>query len=357
MTARSERAYLLALVYVQDTPRTRGAELAPAIEPLVERLGVSRMRCTVTRDDDASSDADAAAEAEAEAHGTTVDATDIAATLADPRVLAAAWLDARPGQRDARVTLSARARFAPGVIAADQAPRSLHAILALGDGGLDGELARAAADGWLETCARQLDVLHGGITVLPSYEEAIVEATLVGLSVSPAVEARWRYDAHRRRGLWSHARRLYWTTLLGPELATRAVAAGARDAGAAEVREIEGSLLVRATRDPGGVDAGFAARATALRRWLWPHTVQNPVDADLAPATVVLATAGRLVIESPELGRRVLSVSLPELAKGDAVHVAFPGVGDRVVLQLPAARGRTRTLAFDPAGQLVDDYA
>jgi hypothetical protein len=79
---------------------------------------------------------------------------------------------------------------------------------------------------------------------------------------------------------WTKARRLYPITLLGPKLASEVTAADARAAGALAVKEINGSLLIDAyptvveTWDPE-----FLKATVELRRWLWPHTIQNPADA------------------------------------------------------------------------------
>jgi hypothetical protein len=76
------------------------------------------------------------------------------------------------------------------------------------------------------------------------------------------------------------ARRLYPITLLGPKLASQLTAAGALTAGALAVKEINGSLLIDAyptvveTWEPEYLNA-----TVKLRRWLWPHTIQNPADA------------------------------------------------------------------------------
>jgi hypothetical protein len=76
------------------------------------------------------------------------------------------------------------------------------------------------------------------------------------------------------------ARRLYPITLLGPKLASQLSAADAVAAGALAVKEINGSLLIDAypivveTWDPEYLKA-----TVELRRWLWPHTIQNPADA------------------------------------------------------------------------------
>jgi hypothetical protein len=47
------------------------------------------------------------------------------------------------------------------------------------------------------------------------------------------------------------------------------------------VKEIAGSLVFDAMEGPplDSLDPAFPAATTQLRRWLWPHTFQNPLDA------------------------------------------------------------------------------
>jgi hypothetical protein len=356
MNASSDGPYLLALVYLSESRRSQGAALEPLVSMLLERLAVARCRLVVNREDGLDPEAEAISEAEAEAFGTSTDRSSISTAFADPSVLSITALDPKRGDRTARIEVSAVLRYATGVSPAEQAPRTLHAMISVGRAGVPIGTALDAALEWVTACVSRLDVLHGGITVVPSAAEAVVEATLVGRDLPIDAERRWLYDSHRRQHLWIHARRLYWMTVLGPDLAARAGgASAARDAGADQVDEMAGSLLVRATSDPmDSLGAAFASRTAALRRWLWPHTVQNPVDADFESAVVILATVGRVVLESPSLGRRVLLVSLPEVAKGQTLRVAFPGVGERLVVEAPGPRNRT--LVFDRDGQLVDDY-
>ena len=76
------------------------------------------------------------------------------------------------------------------------------------------------------------------------------------------------------------ARRLYSLTLLGPKLASQVSAEEARAAGALAVEEIHGSLLIEAY--PSIVetwDPQFLKSTVDLRKWIWPHTIQNPADA------------------------------------------------------------------------------
>lgn len=68
--------------------------------------------------------------------------------------------------------------------------------------------------------------------------------------------------------------------LLGAEIASHTSADEARIAGAVEVAELNGSLIVSASVklvDPWSSE--FRQATVALRRWLWPFTVQSPGDA------------------------------------------------------------------------------
>ena len=45
--------------------------------------------------------------------------------------------------------------------------------------------------------------------------------------------------------------------------------------------EVNGSLIFQAMAGPprDSLDPEFLAATVRLRRWLWPHTFQNPLDA------------------------------------------------------------------------------
>jgi hypothetical protein len=147
------------------------------------------------------------------------------------------------------------------------------------------ERAIAAGALLLRQAAASLPVISGGLTCFVDEDAASAEARFVG---SPSARAhapeqqrlRQSFDQDHQGRLWKKARRVYWETLLGPELATQlGGAAGARAAGAASVEEIAGSLLVHAGGpfEPDDTPS-FRARTTGLRAWLWPHSIQNPVD-------------------------------------------------------------------------------
>lgn len=314
--------YLLALVYLSEPP---SASLAPHVLQILDALGVGRVALVVDRE---GPDEDPVAEAEAELLGATAERPAVSDALADPAVLSMTALAPGPRPAEPRVAVTAHLRFSDGTEPAERAPRSLHVIAP--------PESRDALEAWLVTCAAQLSVLHGGIATFSTYAEASVEAWLVGRNgTPPSFEPRRTYDSRRRTSLWTHARRVYDTTLLGAVLARRA---GSPPPGVTVTETSTGSMFVH--------DASPVAR-----RWLWPYTLQNPVDAELEPATVVLATVGRLVLESPTLQRCVLRASLPHLVRGQTVHVAHPGRGDRLLVVIDR-----RTLAFDAAGALLDDF-
>ena len=82
--------------------------------------------------------------------------------------------------------------------------------------------------------------------------------------------------------LWEKARRIYWITVLGPALAKSAGGSeAARNAGANKVVEIGGSLVITATNAiADSLNGDFSTRIRTLRKWLWPHSIQNPADSN-----------------------------------------------------------------------------
>lgn len=142
-------------------------------------------------------------------------------------------------------------------------------------------------------------VLHGGTTLLDNLAQAHGEVTGTSTEVAkqPTMfRSRHDHDWWRNtRELRTSCRRLYWTTLLGPALAAAAGgAAAARAAGALDVTEVAGSLIFRAMEGPprDSLDPEFLAATPRLRRWLWPHTFKNPLDAVGVEAEVGVAPPG-----------------------------------------------------------------
>lgn len=145
--------------------------------------------------------------------------------------------------------------------------------------------ARAIAAGelLLRQAAASLPVLSGGLTCFDSNDTASAEvmfARVDSRKFPEQVSLRYGLDQSYQKRLWKKARRIYWETLLGPQLAAKLGGAdAARAAGAASVEEIGGSILVHAGGPFEPDDApSFRARTAGLRAWLWPHSIQNPVD-------------------------------------------------------------------------------
>ncbi|MEZ4363314.1 MAG: hypothetical protein R3B48_24270 [Kofleriaceae bacterium] len=134
----------------------------------------------------------------------------------------------------------------------------------------------------LEQLARALQPVSGGLLAAPSFNQAYCEVEDSGNCQleAPTYVERNKHDCVSASDRWTKARRLYPVTLLGPKLASQLSAADARAAGALAAQEINGSLLIDAY--PSIVetwDPEFLRATVNLRKWLWPHTIQNPADA------------------------------------------------------------------------------
>ena len=175
-------------------------------------------------------------------------------------------------------------RHDPSIALEYQPPARLWVAMAAASAGSDQMPAAAAT--FMTRCAEQMPLLHGGVTLLDNVDQAASEVTGTATYIerqSATFQRRhehdWRFSI---RGARAVCRRLYWTTLLGPALAQAAGGAeAARAAGALDVREVNESLIFRAMEGPprDSLDPGFLAATVRLRRWLWPHTFQNPLDA------------------------------------------------------------------------------
>jgi hypothetical protein len=139
----------------------------------------------------------------------------------------------------------------------------------------------AAARSFLENMSCMATPISGAIFSAPTFGQAMHEMHMshnIGEEPKP-FQDRIGFDM-RLDNYWTKARRLYPITLLGPKLASQVSASDALAAGALAVQEINGSLLIDAyptvveTWDPEYLKA-----TVNLRKWLWPHTIQNPADA------------------------------------------------------------------------------
>jgi hypothetical protein len=127
--------------------------------------------------------------------------------------------------------------------------------------------------------------LHGGIAAAVDAERAHDEVTMQFHSVlgpdGRPIPERLGFDQTKAEERFSKARRAYWTTILGPDLAAAAGGVeAARATGAVRVETRGECLIVQSTDDVADFLApDWPARAAKIRRWIWPHTIQNPADA------------------------------------------------------------------------------
>ena len=214
----------------------------------------------------------------------------------DPTVGTLSLSDADDGGHSCEISLFLRLN--PDLAGNEQRPPSAWFAISNASVPAPIELASQA----LTTLAERELVLHGCLTVLDNVTQATSEFTGVGTSGranSALFDRRRAHDWRFPRRAWTLCRRLYWKTLLGPTLAAAAGGAdAARAAGALDLREIDGSLLFQAMPGPprDSLDPEFLAATTSLRRWLWPHTFKNPLDAAGFEAEVGLP------MPSPTLG-------------------------------------------------------
>lgn len=185
---------------------------------------------------------------------------------------------------DAPSTIKLYLRHNPAIDLRFQPPARLLAAIEGEPAGWAGVLP--AMKVFLQFAAAAPGVLHGGITLLDNLAQAAIETTGTSTDIDkqpPGFIRRHEHDWRlNKQELGSSCRRLYWMTLLGPTLATAAGgAAAARAAGAHAVTEVDGSLIIQAMDGPprDSLDPEFLAATTRLRRWLWPHTFKNPLDA------------------------------------------------------------------------------
>ncbi len=197
---------------------------------------------------------------------------------------------------DAPSTIKLCLRHNPAIDLRFQPPASLFAAIERERPSWDGVLPAMLS--FLQFAASAPGVLHGGITLLDNLAQAAIEVTGTSTDIdkqAPGFIRRHEHDWRlNKQELGSSCRRLYWMTLLGPTLATAAGgAAAARAAGARAVTEVDGSLIIQAMDGPprDSLDPEFLAATTRLRRWLWPHTFKNPLDAAGFEAEVGVAVS------------------------------------------------------------------
>jgi len=152
-----------------------------------------------------------------------------------------------------------------------------HRAYAIGEGVAPDAAGPAA---FLEAIARAYPVVHGGAMMAPSWYAASAEASLTtvgGGLMDEATCKRIGFDAMHMRELHL-LRRLYPVTIIGPAIWAKLPpmpevdpAPAISDLGACKVLKVWPTLV-----DPH--DPHFLLGTRALRRWLWPFTIQNPAD-------------------------------------------------------------------------------
>lgn len=135
---------------------------------------------------------------------------------------------------------------------------------------------------FLEVACATYPVAHGGVIRVATYRQASADAFLMGGNRNGTEEEkRISFDAMNATNTLHKLRRLYPVTIIGP-----AIWASLPPLPAVEpplvIRDLADCKMVTAWPtlvDPH--DLQFLLGTRALRRWLWPHTIQNPAD-DLA---------------------------------------------------------------------------
>jgi hypothetical protein len=149
--------------------------------------------------------------------------------------------------------------------------------------------------------ASQYPLAHGSIAGYRSTKYASQECSLSGavsaLELDEATQARLHRDGMSYRRSKRMLRRLYPVTIIGPELWAKLPALPEETGTAVKVEDLGTCKML--TCWPELVephDPAFLKGTKALRRWIWPHTIQNPADEPDAVDRKLETTAA--VIES-----------------------------------------------------------
>jgi hypothetical protein len=172
-----------------------------------------------------------------------------------------------------------------------QDPRLVYAIVPTSDDPDERRVRVEATALFLLTVSAPCRPLHGAVAATVDADRAYEEINMQPIKEirdadGNPVPYRLDFDMTHDTELFTKARRAYWLTILGPELAAAAGGVeAARATGAARVEQRGDCLIVQATDDVRDcLTSDWPARSAALRRWIWPHTIQNPVDAPDQPA-------------------------------------------------------------------------
>ena len=122
------------------------------------------------------------------------------------------------------------------------------------------------------------DVVQGGAARFDTWADGLAEGSLLraGSETTAAAVARVR-DAHWL--LDTHVRRLYPITVFGPALWAKLPPMPAVEPAPRLIEVGDCKVLVASPELVAPDDPAFLAGTRVLRQWLWPYSIQNPVDA------------------------------------------------------------------------------
>jgi hypothetical protein len=146
------------------------------------------------------------------------------------------------------------------------------------------ELPPASVRSLLTSMLQDYQVVNGGACWFTDAWTGMSEATFGGADFpNQRAEARWKHDSSTSRRLAQKnlARRLYPITIFGPELWSRLppMPAASELTHPIKLEDVAGSKVLTCWPTlTHPEDPAFLAGTQALRRWLWPHSIQNPAD-------------------------------------------------------------------------------
>jgi hypothetical protein len=140
---------------------------------------------------------------------------------------------------------------------------------------------------FLRAAIGEYPVVHGGAARVPSWSHAVAEARLIqNGSIDWATNDRVGYDSRPDLG---PARRLYPVTIFGPALWTSLPPLPAIDP-MPKVEDLGDCKMLTCWPElVAPHDPAFLAGTRELRQWLWPHTIQNPMDDPAAVERMLTA--------------------------------------------------------------------
>jgi hypothetical protein len=193
----------------------------------------------------------------------------LAAALASPTTTSIAV----KGPGEAQVHVDIYVRDEPGIVAQFRDRRHV-CLIASSVAPDDPRVIR-----FLDVGCRAYAVAHGAVFHATTTRHATAEAHLVlSSAIGAEAEKRIGFDSLNATRSLHLLRRLYPVTIIGPEIWAKLPPLPAVDPPLV-VRDLADCKMVTAWPtlvEPH--DLQFLLGTRALRRWLWPHTIQNPAD-------------------------------------------------------------------------------